>query len=95
MEVADCNRLLQAAKNGQVAYIKMFCSNLPSNLEYIPEYMSTALYRAVINNHPKIVLILLKHGANVHTRDDDCLRQSKNSEITRQLLAFGADESRV
>lgn len=87
--------LVQAARDGSFETAAELLTNRPDQVGGVD--LNDALCEAAFNGHAEIVLLLLRHGADVNARNGndltplDCAVENMHGEIVRLLLSAGAD----
>lgn len=74
-----------------IVKVLLTCNNLRDDIS--DKIGRTALYQAIINNHPIIIKLLFEHGANIHYPDKEGLTpliiaiRNQNTEVVRMFTS--------
>lgn len=66
----DFEKLMEAAKTGNVAEVTAIVQNRPELVNQRDPLGAAALHHAAFGGHSEVVRTLIKHGAEINARDD-------------------------
>ncbi len=75
-----------AVKNGHVKLVEVYLEENPKLLHSMDSNDCTALYHAIKNNHPEVVVLLLKKSTSIKEIDINTLREFMRTYIGRSIF---------